>query len=288
MRPAIIPAMSAPPLADLHLHSDCSDGRLAPAALVDFAAARGVRHLALTDHDTVAGLGEAETACAGTGLRFTPGVEATAQWRGQSIHVIGLGLRADEPVLRAHLEDLCRRRRERLLAIGERLARRARLPDAPAIAARVCAEAVVPTRTHLARALVCAGAAADLDAAFRRLLGRDGPGHVPGDWPALEATIAVLRGAGAQVVLAHPHRYRLSGGALRNLAAEFAVLGGHALEVSLGNMARADLDRLATLARRCGLAASCGSDFHDPALPWNTPGRFAKLPADLEPVSGRL
>ena len=280
--------MSTPPLADLHLHSDCSDGRLAPAALVDFAAARGVGHLALTDHDTVAGLGEAAAACAATDLRFTPGVEATAQWRGQSIHVIGLGLRADEPALGAHLEDLRRRRRERLLAIGERLARRARLPDAPAIAARICAEAAVPTRTHLARALVGAGAAADLDAAFRRLLGRDGPGHVPGDWPALDATIAVLRGAGAQVVLAHPHRYRLSGGALRNLAAEFAVLGGHALEVSLGNMARADLDRLATLARRCGLAASCGSDFHDPALPWNTPGRFAKLPADLEPVSGRL
>lgn len=67
--------MSAPPLADLHLHSDCSDGRLAPAALVDFAAARGVGHLALTDHDTVAGLGEAAAACAATDLRFTPGVE---------------------------------------------------------------------------------------------------------------------------------------------------------------------------------------------------------------------
>ena len=90
------------------------------------------------------------------------------------------------------------------------------------------------------------------------------------------------------MVLAHPHRYKLSGGALRGLVDEFAALGGHALEVSLGNMARGDLDRLATLVRRRGLSASCGSDFHDPAVPWNTPGRFAKLPADLEPLAGRL
>jgi hypothetical protein len=114
------------------------------------------------------------------------------------------------------------------------------------------------------------------------------PGHVPSSWPPLEAAIAALLGAGAQVVLAHPHRYKLSGGALRGLVEEFAALGGHALEVSVGNMARGDLDRLATLARRRGLAASCGSDFHDPAVPWNTPGRFAKLPADLEPLSARL
>ena len=280
--------MTAPPLADLHLHSDHSDGRLSPGDLVAFAAARTVRHLALTDHDTVSGLEAAAAACAAHGLRFTPGVEVTATWRGQSLHVIGLGLRADDPALGEHLADVRRRRRERLLAIGERLARRGRVPGAPALAAQICATHGVPTRTHLARALVEGGAAVDMDGAFRQLLGRDAPGHVPSDWPGLEPTVAVLRAAGAQVVLAHPHRYRLSAGALRNLAAEFAALGGAALEVSLGNMARSDLDRLATLARRSGLAASCGSDFHDPAVPWNTPGRFAKLPADLEPVSGRL
>ena len=280
--------MSVLPLADLHLHSDRSDGRLDPAALVSFAAARGVGHLALTDHDTVEGLDAAAAACAAQGLRFSAGVEVTALWRGQSLHVIGLGLRADEAELGAHLAAVRERRRQRLREIGERLARRGRLPDAVAIVERICATAAVPTRTHLARALVEAGAAEGLDEAFRRLLGRGAPGHVPADWPTLEATVAVLRGAGAQVVLAHPHRYRLSGGALRGLGAEFASLGGHALEVSIGNMGRADLDRLATLARGGGLAASCGSDFHDPAVPWNTPGRFAKLPADLEPLAGRL
>ena len=69
---------------------------------------------------------------------------------------------------------------------------------------------------------------------------------------------------------------------------EFAGLGGHALEVSLGGIARHDMDRLATLTRRSRLAASTGSDFHDPSVPWNSPGRFAKLPADLEPVAACL
>ncbi|MFO1426338.1 MAG: hypothetical protein U1F11_05080 [Steroidobacteraceae bacterium] len=89
-------------------------------------------------------------------------------------------------------------------------------------------------------------------------------------------------------MLAHPHRYRLSGGALRTLVAEFHEAGGHALEVSVGGMSRNDLDRIATLARGRGLAGSCGSDFHDPAVPWNPPGRFAKLPVDIEPVAERL
>ena len=287
MKPAIIPAMSAAPHADLHLHSDCSDGTLAPSALVALAAERGVQMMALTDHDTLAGLDAARVACAMAGLRFTPGVEVSAAWRGQSIHVIGLGLRTDAAALGGHLEALRALRRERLYQIGERLEKRARLPGRE-IAAGACATAAVPTRMHLARALVAAGVADDLDDVFRRLLGRGGPGHVPIDWPTLESTVAALLGAGAQVVLAHPHRYKLSGGALRALVDEFAGLGGHALEVGLGGIARHDLDRLATLARRGRLAASTGSDFHDPSVPWNSPGRFAKLPADLEPVAMRL
>lgn len=280
--------MSVLPLADLHLHSDRSDGRLDPAALVSFAAARGVGHLALTDHDTVEGLDAAAAACAAQGLRFSAGVEVTALWRGQSLHVIGLGLRADEAELGAHLAAVRERRRQRLREIGERLARRGRLPDAVAIVERICATAAVPTRTHLARALVEAGAAEGLDEAFRRLLGRGAPGHVPADWPTLEATVAVLRGAGAQVVLAHPHRYRLSAGALRNLCAEFRECGGAALETSLPALSPNDAARLASLAREHQLAGSVGSDFHEPGQPWRPLGRFAKLAEGVEPLLPRL
>jgi predicted metal-dependent phosphoesterase TrpH len=90
------------------------------------------------------------------------------------------------------------------------------------------------------------------------------------------------------VVLAHPHRYKLSSGALRRLVGEFRAAGGDGLEVSVGGMSPRDLDRLATLVRNHGLLASTGSDFHDPALPWSAPGRFARLPADLGSVAARL
>ncbi len=280
--------MEPPTVADLHLHSAHSDGLLSPAALVALAAARGVTLGALTDHDTLAGCAEAVGAAALAGIRWITGVELTAAWRGQSIHVIGLAPEPGSATLQAHATDLRQRRHGRLHAIGERLARKGGLPAGATLAAEVCADAPVATRMHLARRLVEAGHARDVGDAFDRWLGRGRPGHVPAEWPGLEATVAALRAAQAHVVLAHPHRYRLSGGALRQLVSEFAALGGDGIEVSVGGMSRNDLDRLATLARRERLAASSGSDFHDPSLPWNSPGRFAKLPGDLEPIASRL
>jgi len=274
-------------VADLHLHSLHSDGLLSPAALVALAAARGVTLAALTDHDTLAGCPEAVDAAASAGVRWLTGIELTAAWRGQSVHVIGLAPDPNCATLQAHAANLRERRHARLHAIGERLSRKAGLPGA-ALAAEVCAAVPVATRMHLARRLVDTGHARDVGDAFDRWLARGRPGHVPADWPGVDAAVAALRAAGARVVLAHPHRYKLSGGALRQLVSEFAGLGGDGIEVSVGGMSRNDLDRLATLARRERLAASCGSDFHDPTLPWNSPGRFAKLPGDLEPIASRL
>ncbi len=275
------------PRADLHTHSDCSDGVLAPSALAVHAAQHGVTLLALTDHDSVAGCEEAAQACAALGIRFVPGCELSLGWRSQEIHVVGLAIDTRAEALRAHVEGSARRRIERLHEIGERLERRARLPGRE-LCARVAASVPLPTRTHVARGLVALGAARDVQEAIDTWLARGRPAHVPVEWPALADGIAMLRACGAWPVLAHPHRYRLSTGGLHALAMDFAAAGGVALEVSVGGLSGSDRDRLATLARRCGLAASGGSDFHDPAVPWNPPGRFAKLPEDLEPICARL
>lgn len=275
------------PLIDLHTHSHHSDGVLSPAALVARAAARGVGLLALTDHDTVDGCAEARTACAAAGIRFVTGIEISTQWRGQSIHVVGLGVDAASPVLGAQIDDVARRRRERVLAIGERLSSRGR------IAGRELAEAAlsaggVPTRMHLARALVELGYANATQQAFDKWLNRGRPGHVPVEWPELADAVPRLAGACRATVLAHPHRYRLSGGALRQLTADFTAAGGVALEVSMAGMSPGDLDRIGSLARHHGLSGSAGSDFHDPAVPWNPPGRFVKLARGITPVAERL
>jgi predicted metal-dependent phosphoesterase TrpH len=270
-------------LVDFHTHSHCSDGVLSPAALVERARSRRVGTLALTDHDTLAGLDEARTACGEAGIRFVPGVELSAGWRGQTIHVVGLQVDASHDGLRTHVEAVRERRRARLGEIGERLEKKARLPGRELAAA--VSTSPSPTRMHLARLLVERGHARDTQEAFDRWLNRDKAGHVPAEWPAFSAAMAVLRDSGAIPVLAHPHRYRLSSGQLRELTAAFVQEGGAALEASMAGMSPNDTDRIASLCRKFSLHASMGSDFHDPAVPWNPLGRWLKLAAGLEPVT---
>jgi len=157
--------MSAPPVADLHLHSHHSDGVLDPAALVELCAARGVSLLALTDHDTVEGCAAAQAACRVHGLRAVTGVEISCEWSGQTLHVIGLDFAADDAALTGLLADIRERRSTRIAEMGERLERKGRLPGR-ALAAAVLAGAAVPTRLHLAKALVAAGHAGNIGEAF--------------------------------------------------------------------------------------------------------------------------
>jgi hypothetical protein len=274
-------------LIDLHTHSHHSDGTLPPAGLVALAAARGVTVLALTDHDTTAGLPEAAGACAAARIGFIAGVEVTAGWRGQELHIVGLGIDAGSAPLQNHLAHLVQLRRGRVTAIGEKLRRNHRFADIDPVG-EVLRSPAVPTRTHVARAIAAAGLAKSVQDAFDRYLGRGRSGYVPQEWPAMPLAIDAIRAAGGLAVLAHPHRYRLSAGALRNLCAEFRDAAGSALEVSLPALSPNDATRLASLARQHGLAGSVGSDFHEPGLPWRPLGRFAKLPEGIEPLLPRL
>ncbi len=270
---------------DLHTHSNCSDGALSPAALVALAVARRVELLALTDHDSIGGCEAARAACAGTAVRFVAGAELSCQWRDREIHVVGLELDIADAGLEAHFAALLERRRERMLAMTQRLAR-AGLPG-PRLA-EMTLSVPLPTRTHLARALCELGIADDVQQAFDRWLKRGRPGYVAAEWPTLETAVQRIRSAGGFPVLAHPHRYQMSHGVLRELVAEFKAAGGLGLEISLPGMAAGDADRAASLARRFGLEGSVGSDFHEPDLPWRPLGRFAKLPDLITPIAARL
>jgi predicted metal-dependent phosphoesterase TrpH len=267
---------------DLHLHSTASDGTLAPADVVAHAAALGVRLLSLTDHDTVAGAAAAAAAAAAAGIGFVAGVELSASWRGRSIHVLGLAIDPDCPRLGRGLAGQQARREARAARIAARLDG-AGAPGGEALG-RIRAEGSLPTRTHFARALVALGAAPDLPAAFERWLGRGRPGHVAGDWPELAEATAWIRAAGGKAVIAHPMRYPLSAGALREMCAEFSAAGGSGVEVMTGGGSPSHREAAVSLAVRCRLEGSVGSDFHDPSVPWNPPGRLAKLPGSVRPV----
>jgi predicted metal-dependent phosphoesterase TrpH len=274
-----------PARIDLHTHSDCSDGLLSPAALVALAAQRHVELLALTDHDSLEGCQAAADACAAASIQFVPGTELSCQWREREIHVIGLGLNIADAALLAHCGAVLELRRERIRAMTGRL-ERAGLPG-QALAA-LALSAKLPTRTHLARALCQLDIAASVQQAFDRWLKRGRPGYVSAQWPTLDTAVRHILGAGGIAVLAHPHRYPLSNGTLRELAADFKTAGGEGIEVSLPGMSLAEADRAARLARSVGLAGSIGSDFHEPDLPWRPLGRFAKLPDLVTPIAERF
>jgi predicted metal-dependent phosphoesterase TrpH len=267
---------------DLHLHSTASDGRLDPGPLVMHAGACGVRILALTDHDTTAGLDAAGAAAAAIGLAFVPGVEISADWRGRSIHVLGLAIDPSERALAAGLRGLAAERERRAGEIARRLDA-AGAPGREALV-RIRGLSELPTRTHFARALSELGAVRSLAEAFDLYLGRGRPAAVPSRWPAMAEAVAWIRAAGGVAVLAHPLRYPLSPGARRELCREFGQAGGRGLEVVCGGGSAAQVDQAVSLAQRTGLAGSVGSDFHDPAIPWNPPGRLAKLPGAVPAV----
>ncbi|HWW20467.1 MAG TPA: PHP domain-containing protein [Steroidobacteraceae bacterium] len=270
---------------DLHTHSDRSDGALAPAALVARAAARQVALLALTDHDTLAGCSAARAACEQHGIEFLSGLELTCEWRGREVHVVGLAVNEADSSLRDHCCSVLTMRRERIHEIACRLSA-AGLPG-EALAEQALA-VPAPTRTHIARAMCAAGLATSIQRAFDRWLKRGQPGYVAQKWPELATVVRCVLGAGGIAVLAHPHRYKVSNGVLRELVAEFRDAGGGGIEVSLPGMEPADTDRAATLARRFDLAGSVGSDFHEPDLPWRPLGRLDKLPEGVRPITAHL
>jgi predicted metal-dependent phosphoesterase TrpH len=274
--------MSPHSAVDLHLHSTASDGTLDPAALVAHVAASGVELMALTDHDTVAGIEAAAGAARALGVGFVAGVELSASWRGRSVHVLGLAIDPEAPALARALEGQRAIREARAVRIAGKLDA-AGAPGSRALAA-IRAAGSLPTRTHFARTLVAEGAAADVGAAFDRWLGRGKPGCVRSEWPALAEATSWIVAAGGKAVIAHPLRYPLSAGARREMCAEFAAAGGRGVEVVTGGGSPRDRDQAISLAVRCRLEGSVGSDFHDPSVPWNPPGRLAKLPASVRPV----
>ncbi|QKT05093.1 PHP domain-containing protein [Ectothiorhodospiraceae bacterium 2226] len=267
---------------DLHAHSTYSDGTLTPTLLVRRAQAQGVGVLALTDHDGLDGLPEAEAAARECGIRLIPGVEVSVSWAGRTLHVLGLGVDPADAGLREGLARLRAFRGWRAEEIARRLEAHG-IPDAYA-GAKGYAHGAIIGRTHFARHLLALGKARNFGHVFKRYLTQGKPGHVPGQWASLEEALGWIHGAGGQAVLAHPARYKLTRTKLNILLEEFRAAGGEGLEVISGSHAPRDSVLMATFARRHGLLASVGSDFHDPDGGYAELGRLPELPAGCRPI----
>lgn len=274
--------MTATDIYDLHCHSTASDGALSPTELVQRAHLQGVTALALTDHDTTAGLAEARAAAAEAGIRLIDGIELSTTWQGKCLHIVGLGVDPAYPPLAEAIHNLQNTRLERAEQIALKLEKK-RIPGAMEAVRKAAGEGMI-TRTHFADFLLSQGHVGTQQEAFDRYLAKGKPAYVPTPWVELEIGIGWLRQSGGVAVLAHPTRYDLTASWMRRLLADFKAFGGQAIEVVTGRSSDDEIKRVGDYARRFELAGSTGSDFHNPVNQWVELGRLGPLPAGTVPV----
>ena len=271
------------PNIDLHCHSTVSDGLLTPAQLVEHAAARGVDVLALTDHDDIGGLEEARRVAAEKNITLINGVEISVNWRGQTLHIVGLNIDPAHLQLVQGLSSIRDGRTVRARKIAAQLDKfgiHGSLEGAYAHAG----EGRLIGRTHFARFLVQQGYAKDVKSVFKKYLVKGKPGYAPHQWAPLSDAVAWIRSSGGRAVIAHPARYKLGKNALDELLLEFLALGGEAIEVITASHTPEQSLLFARHSQRLGLLASRGSDFHGPGESYFDLGRMPELPPNCTPV----
>ena len=242
---------------DFHTHSTCSDGVRSPADLVDLAHAQGVRVMALTDHDTLDGLAEAEAAAARhPGFLLVPGVELSCDVPGTEVHILGYFIDRADADLQRQLETFRAGRidrAQRIISALERLG----APIEWERVREIAGEASVG-RPHIAHALLEAGHIETFGEAFDRFIGRDGPAYAERSKLEPPEAIAMIRNAGGIAVFAHPGFTK----EYERIAGELAAAGLFGLEAYYKHYDPEMVASLAALAERLGVFALGGSDHH--------------------------
>lgn len=273
---------------DLHCHSNISDGTLAPVELVARAAERGIKVLALTDHDDMDGLVNARIAAEHQGMTFIDGVEISVSWRTHTVHVVGLNIDPSYPPLAEGLQKLRSGRGERAEKMAAALAK-AGIGGTLQGAYRHAQNPNMIGRTHFARYLVEAGYCKDVKSVFNRYLVNGKAGYVPHRWADLTDAVNWICGSGGVAVLAHPGRYMSGRSSMKNktmhaLLTEFVACGGQAIEVVSGSHTPEQYAEFARYAQEFNLLCSCGSDFHGPGESYRDMGRLPDFPLSCRPV----
>lgn len=253
-------------MVDLHTHTTASDGTFSPAQLVAYAVEKGLSALAVTDHDTIAGLKEALEASQGTGLEVIPGIEFSTEYKGKDIHIVGLNIDFENPFFVEKLERFIDSRNVRNEKMCELLTEKGlpvtikqlkeRFPDS------------VITRAHFARFLLEQGYIGQLETAFNKYIGDNGPCYVPREKVNPVQAIRLILEAKGIPVLAHPILYKLPAKELEELVAYLAKHGLMGIEAIYSTYNRADEALIRQLAKKYNLSISGGSDFHGKNKPY--------------------
>jgi predicted metal-dependent phosphoesterase TrpH len=272
---------------DLHSHTNCSDGGLSPQSLIDRAANFQIDVLAITDHDTVAGLDIAQKHIdeKEIPLKLINGIEISTAWQGFEIHIVGLNIDKNNPELKALIALQQQAREERAISMGEKL-EKCGFPTIYTDAKAMAGEGSI-TRAHFAKVLHQQGHVNTMQQAFDKYIGKKGSkgqrAYVKPNWCSIEEAIVAIHHAGGSAVMAHPIRYDLSAKWLRRLIVHFSEVAGDGLEVVLPQMNPEQRQKMLGYCQEYDLHASMGSDFHYPNR-WSDIGRNLTMPVGAKPI----
>lgn len=245
---------------DLHAHTTASDGSFTPAQLVELAVRKGLAAVAVTDHDTTAGLAQALEAGKRLGIRVVPGIETTCALEDQDIHIVSLFIQPDHPAIQEMARWMSESRRRRNEALVDRLMEMG-LPIS-----WEDLKDVTPAqlgRAHMGRILVDRGCARDLSDAIGRYMARGTPGYIPRETPPVDWCIRVTHEAGGLAFVAHINQIcRKDPQRSLYLCRKALELGPDGLETRYCEYDDFWQEKAEGFAREFGLLRSGGSDFH--------------------------
>jgi predicted metal-dependent phosphoesterase TrpH len=242
--------------ADLHTHSNASDGQLAPADLLQQAARRGLSILALTDHDTTLGLPEAAAAARTLGIRFIPGIELSTDVERGEIHILGYGVDPHNGTLQGTLARLRESRETRIERMLDRLKQQGIALPRDQIHASAAGASV--GRPHIARAMIAAGYVSSVSEAFARYLDKGKPAYIAAERLTPVEAVRLIHETGGLPVHAHPLSSPDFPGSLPALI-DAGLVG---LESFYGEYSASQRKQIARVAAQHGLLPTGGSDFH--------------------------
>lgn len=247
---------------ELHCHSTASDGTFTPTQVVELAKRSNLTALALTDHDTVAGIGEAASAAGRLGIDFLPGIEISAEYPAPgTLHILGYGVDPENPKLKRLTEELIAGRDNRNPRIVAKL-------NEMGVSVTMNewedeAKGSVLGRPHLAAILHRKGYVSSIKQAFDRYLGQGAPAYFDKERLTPKDAIERIRASGGVPVLAHPVQLRTTNdGELERVVKDLFDLGLVGIEVIHSDHDAALVDKYTQLAHRLGLITTGGSDFH--------------------------
>lgn len=250
---------------DLHTHSCKSDGSLTPTELVELAISKGLAAVALTDHDTEAGIDEALAAATGRDIEVIPGIEFSTEYEGKDVHVVGLYIAHNSEVFQTYLKNfrdardlrnqkMCLKLQEHGLDIKYEDMLKA-FPGS------------VMTRAHYARYIFEKGYVKAIPEAFERYVGDDAPCFIPREKVTPNQAVDLILKAHGIPVLAHPILYHMSEERLEKLVSLLKDDGLVAIEAMYSTYNAREERQIRDLAQKYDLLLSGGSDFHGKAKP---------------------